>query len=428
MADLLRQIVERNRAGEAVAIPSVCSAHPDVLRASMARAAVLGRPLVVEATSNQVNQDGGYTGQTPDAFIAMALELAKTAGLDRDSLVFGGDHLGPQAWRAQDAETAMAKAHVMVADYVAAGFSKIHLDCSEGCRGENPTLADAITARRSAALARTCLQASPDPDRLLFVVGTEVPPPGGARVDEGGDIPATKGDDAVRTLAAHKAAFEAAGIGAAFAQVAGLVVQPGVEFSPMAVHAYPMDRKLPFRTAMADWPGVCLEAHSTDYQKPAVYPHLAAEGFAFQKVGPALTFAWRQAVYALDVLRSLLGHPGPTLKDSMEALMTTSPDHWHGHYSGTAEALHIARHFGLADRIRYYWPQEDAHRALQQLKAWLGDRTLPEPMLRQVFSSAVLDRAEALPGTLADRLIDAEVQIALGPYFFDPVPGAGSTP
>ncbi|EKD60284.1 MAG: Tagatose 6 phosphate kinase, partial [uncultured bacterium] len=153
----LSDIVARNRAGEVCAIPSVCSAHPDVLRASLMLAEELDRAVVIEATSNQVNQDGGYTGMRPADFIAFVHAIADQAGVSRARIVFGGDHLGPQAWRKGSAELAMAKARVMVADYVRAGFNKIHLDCSEGCAGEPAQLGDDLAATRAADLAGAAL-------------------------------------------------------------------------------------------------------------------------------------------------------------------------------------------------------------------------------------------------------------------------------
>ncbi|MEM7256521.1 MAG: class II D-tagatose-bisphosphate aldolase, non-catalytic subunit, partial [Pseudomonadota bacterium] len=69
MTELLRNVIDRNRRGELVAIPSVCSAQFDVLEASLLRAEVLDKPIVIEATSNQVNQFGGYTGMQPVDFI-----------------------------------------------------------------------------------------------------------------------------------------------------------------------------------------------------------------------------------------------------------------------------------------------------------------------------------------------------------------------
>ncbi|PSL19766.1 class II D-tagatose-bisphosphate aldolase non-catalytic subunit [Shimia abyssi] len=405
MTEMLKQVIARNRAGEAVAIPSVCSAHPDVLRASIRMADVLGRPLVVEATSNQVNQHGGYMGMRPEAFIAYVHAIADEVGADRAAVQFGGDHLGTQVWRAGDAAAAMQEARVLVRDYVAAGFDKIHLDCSEGCRGEAAQLDDTTTATRSADLARACLEVRDD---LLFVVGTEVPPPGGARMDEDGHIPPTDAGAARATLAAHDAVF-----GDMASMIGGLVVQPGVEFSPTQVHALPMERDPGLADAIADRPGVCLEAHSTDYQDGAVFPRLAELGFAFQKVGPALTFAYREAMYALDGLRQDKG----ALERCMEDIMLRDPKYWQGHYHGAEESLYQQRHFGLADRIRYYWPQDAARAGVQALFDDLPE-VISDDALSKAFAPEVLDRAEAGHGPLAQRLIEAQIQQALNPYFF----------
>jgi len=408
MTEALRNIIAQNRAGDRVAIVSVCSAQPDVLRASIAMAQRLDRQIVIEATSNQVNQDGGYTGITPSEFIEYVHGLADDVAADRERIIFGGDHLGPQAWRRLNAKAAMAKAEVLVRDYVAAGFHKIHLDCSEGCAGDPAQLGDDVTAMRSAQLARVCCDAGDD---LLFVVGTEVPPPGGARMDEYGDIPPTKPDAARATLLAHDAAF-----GDMATLIGGLVVQPGVEFSPTAVHPMPMERDPHLLDALRDHPHVCLEAHSTDYQDSAVFPRLADLGFAFQKVGPALTFVYREAIYALDRLRE----PTGGLQAVMEKVMQTDPAEWQGHYSGDAAALYQQRHFGLADRIRYYWPHADAQAAVADLKQSFSN-TIPDASLSKVFSADILTRAEILNGSQVQRLIDAQIEMALQPYFFEEI-------
>ncbi|WP_371168965.1 class II D-tagatose-bisphosphate aldolase non-catalytic subunit [Aliiroseovarius sp. 2305UL8-7] len=410
MSDPLRDIVTRNRAGARAAIPSVCSAQPDVLRASLLRAEALDRSVVIEATSNQVNQDGGYTGITPAGFIDYVHGIADQARVDRDRIIFGGDHLGPQAWRSMPADAAMEKARVLVNDYVSAGFRKIHLDCSEGCVGEPAQLGDALTASRSADLAQVCVEACDgNTDGLLFVVGTEVPPPGGARADEEDDIPPTDPAAAKATLAAHGDSF-----GSMASMIGGLVVQPGVEFSPTDVHHMPLDRDPHLLDALEGWPGVCLEAHSTDYQYPEVFARLAELGFAFQKVGPALTFAYREALYALDKISPMPG----ALEGVMEQVMSADPKYWTGHYHGDEAALRHQRHFGLADRIRYYWPNPAALAAVAALRdAFNGP--IPDRIAQTVFSEAVLTRAETLGGDPVQRLIDAQIQLALDPYFFE---------
>ncbi|MGL4237145.1 class II D-tagatose-bisphosphate aldolase non-catalytic subunit [Tabrizicola sp.] len=419
MPDLLRQIIARNRSGEPVAIPSVCTAHPEALEASLTLAETLNQPIVVEATSNQVNQDGGYTGLRPAGFIAFVNDIAQRSGVHPTRILFGGDHLGPQAWRSLPAAQAMEKAHKMVADYAAAGFTKIHLDCSEGCAGEPAQLPDEITATRSAALAATALKHAPSPTKLLFVIGTEVPPPGGARTDDHGQIPPTTPEAAIATLAAHAEAFRAANL--PLEQIGGLVVQPGVEFSPMEVHHLPLQRDPALLAALNGWPHLCYEAHSTDYQHPTAYPRLAELGFAFQKVGPALTFAWREALYALDTLRCQAGWAtGPSLADEMEAVMLQDPTHWQGHWRGKDTDLRLQRHFGLADRIRYYWPQPKAQAAVARLFADLDGRQLPDPALLAHFRPEEIASARRTRHSLPRALALARVQSALRPYFFGP--------
>ena len=413
MLDRLHQIVEQNRAGEARALVSVCSAHPDVLRASLNWAERGDRPVVIETTSNQVNQDGGYTGTTPAQFASTIWQVAEKLGVDRERIILGGDHLGPQAWRSLPAQEAMEKSRTLVQHYVEAGYEKIHLDCSQGCADDVTPLTDAIVAQRSADLARVC-EAHSQGKPLVYVIGTEVPIPGGADADtdDPEDIPPTTPQAARATLDAHREAFEQAELGAVKDRIVGLVVQPGVEFAPMSVHRLPMQHDPGLKAVALEWPNLCLEAHSTDYQHPAAFARLAELGFAFQKVGPALTFAFRTALYALDTALGYLGR-GVGLFDTMERVMLSQPSYWQGHY---APDDRLARHFALSDRIRYYWNLEAAQKAVGEVRSRIKAQRLPEPLLMQVFDRAVLDRAERLEGSLDQRLIDASIELALDPY------------
>ena len=424
MLDRLHAMIAKSRKGEPCALVSVCSAHPDVLRASLNWAERGDRPLIIETTSNQVNQEGGYTGTTPAQFATEITELADRLGVARERLILGGDHLGPQVWRGEGAAQAMEKARVLVRAYVAAGYEKIHLDCSQGCAGDGEPLSDALIAERSAELAVACEQASdeagtPPP---VYIIGTEVPVPGGATVqsepagsntDQPEDtITATTPAAAHLTLQAHQEAFEAAGLSGVLARIVGLVVQPGVEFAPLHVHHLPMDRDPGLRSVAQSWSSLVLEAHSTDYQHPAAFHRLAELGFGFQKVGPALTFAMRQALYALDTALGFIGRE-IGLFATMENLMLAHPGYWQGHY---AVEDRLARHFGLSDRVRYYWAQEPAQRAVHALRDRVQSTPLPEPLLLQVFDERVLERAEQLSGGLDQRLIDASIELALDPY------------
>ena len=415
MLEPLYAMIDQNRAGTAASLVSVCSAHPDVLRASLNWAERRDLSIIVETTSNQVNQDGGYTGLTPRQFADDLRARADEQGVSWDRIILGGDHLGPQAWKALDADTAMTKSKTMVEGYVQAGFKKIHLDCSQACAGDVEPLSDAIVAERSAVLAAACEAASTG-EEPVYIIGTEVPIPGGATEDAPEDqdetLAPTKPEAAAETLQAHADAFEAHGLTGLLNRVVGLVVQPGVEFLPMSLHALPEDRDPKLREVALSWPRLVLEAHSTDYQKPAVFRRLAELGFGFQKVGPALTFAARQALYALDQALAYQGR-SVGLFDVMEEVMLADPSHWKSHHAADDK---IARHFGLSDRIRYYWNTPAAQSSVAEVRNRVRAESLPDPLLRQVFGMDVLDRAAHLDGTLDQRLIDASIELALDPY------------
>src|SRR3954463_15428987 len=115
MSHMIADTINQHKAGEPVGVYSVCSAHPTVVEAAIAQAAADGSYVLIEATSNQVDQFGGYTGLRPAEFRDLVLGLADRAVFPRDRVVLGGDHLGPNRWQRESASEAMAKAEVLIA-------------------------------------------------------------------------------------------------------------------------------------------------------------------------------------------------------------------------------------------------------------------------------------------------------------------------
>ncbi|ULB11908.1 D-tagatose-bisphosphate aldolase, class II, non-catalytic subunit [Cereibacter azotoformans] len=392
----LEDLARLRREGRPRGMASVCSAHPLVLRAALRHGLRTGAPVLIEATCNQVNHQGGYTGMTPADFAALVRRIAAEEGCPPGQLLLGGDHLGPNPWRALPAEAAMAEAARMVAAYVAAGFSKIHLDTSMGCAGEPAALEDATTARRAARLARIADETARShglaPPR--FILGTEVPPPGGA--DHALDSVAPTAPDAARaTIAIHHETFAQEGLEDAFDRVLAFVVQPGVEFGNRNVALYDRTRARPLTAVLAEEPGLVFEAHSTDYQGPGPLAALVEDGFPILKVGPELTFVLREALYALDLIATELvpGYGTRPLAATMERVMRDRPADWQRHYPGSAADQHLLRHYSLSDRIRYYWPDPEARQAVDALTAALARRRVPLPLWRQ-FLPAAEDHAD----------------------------------
>lgn len=387
MSSYLGNVVDRQKAGEAVGVPSVCSAHPLVLEAAVLQALEAGTSLLVEATSNQVDQFGGYTGMQPADFRDLVHEIADRSGLARSRVVLGGDHLGPNTWRQLGAETAMERADALVEAYVAAGFVKIHLDCSMSCAGDPSPLTDDLVAERAARLARVAEDTAVrehGASSLLYVVGTEVPVPGGAHETIAALLPTSR-DAARATIARHQSAFEAAGLGSAWDRVVGLVVQPGVEFDHAQVVDYQHDRTAELRAVVDDHRHLVFEAHSTDYQTVERLTELVEDHWAILKVGPGLTFALREALFALAAIEDELVDLGDrsNLVAVIERRMLDDPRWWQGYYDGDDRAQRLARRYSYSDRVRYYWPDSEISRAQSTLLANLGAVEIPLPLLSQ---------------------------------------------
>ncbi len=145
----------------------------------------------------------------------------------------------------------------------------------------------------------------------------------------------------------------------------GLVVQPGVEFDAWAVADYEPERTRELQWVLDDEPGIVFEAHSTDYQTPERLTDLVRDHWAILKVGPALTFALREALFALTGIESeLLPPQGQSrLREVLERQMLAHPAHWASYYLGDDESQRIARAYSYSDRLRYYWPDPEVNEA-----------------------------------------------------------------
>jgi D-tagatose-1,6-bisphosphate aldolase subunit GatZ/KbaZ len=391
-ARFLLEMVRAQKRGEPRGIWSVCSANPFVLEASLEQARADGSALLVESTSNQVNPEGGYTGQTPADFAQALLATAERAGFPQDRLILGGDHLGPFPWQAEPAASALAKSRELVRQCVLAGYAKIHLDASMACAddpgGAGGPLDERTVAERTADLAAVAEAAFKERggEAPVYVVGTEVPTPGGEQQDQP-TLQVTRPEAAQRFLDLARAAFVARGLDGAWESVIALVVQPGVEFGDETVHAYHPSAARSLVSMIEGVPTVVFEAHSTDYQSPEALRSLVRDHFAILKVGPALTFALREAVFGFaHVEEEWLGGGGTSLsgiRAALERAMLARPGHWEKYYRGDEAARRLRRAFSFSDRIRYYWPVPEVQEALSRLLANLTGQEAPLTLLSQ---------------------------------------------
>lgn len=414
----MKDIISKHKQGQAIGICSVCSAHPLVIEAALRYDLHTDRIVLIEATSNQVNQYGGYTGMQPVQFKTFVLAIAEKVGFPASRLCLGGDHLGPNCWSKESAESAMAKAEVLIAEYVAAGFSKIHLDTSMSC-GDDPSPIDPQTvAERAARLCEVAEKvATPEQKKsLCYVIGTEVPVPGGEK-EAISQIHITTPEAARQTIDTHYAAFEQRGLHEAIERIVAIVVQPGVEFDHTSVVHYESDKATALAAFIATT-GLVYEAHSTDYQTAEAYKALVKDHFAILKVGPALTFALREAIFSLALIENAIIAPEKRseLIQIIIQVMQDKPQYWKDYYSPVFSKALIDIQFSLSDRLRYYWPDERINQAVATLFTNLSSVDIPLGAVSQYFPDQFQRVLKDKQNYQPRNLVLTRIQDVLGLY------------
>lgn len=395
----IKELVSKYKSGEKAGIFSVCSSNKYVIEAAMDRLRDKDMHLLIESTANQVDQFGGYTGMTPKDFMKYIHNLAEENNFPVDRIILGGDHLGPLTWTKLGEEKAMENSKTLIREYVLAGFTKIHIDTSMPIIGdfENGVFGDDLIAERAATLCKVAedsytelFNEKPESVHPVYVIGSEVPIPGGAQADEEEEegIAVTKVENLVNTIETFKNAFESHGVGDAWQYVVGVVVQPGVEFGSEQVWKYDREKARELSEALKDYPELVFEAHSTDYQTDEALNEMVEDGFIILKVGPALTYGFREAAFELNLMENELLKYNANIelskfREILEFNMVKNNGYWKNHYSGTQEKIKFDRIYGLSDRCRYYLPIEEVNYSLEKMIENLKQVDIPLTLVSQ---------------------------------------------
>jgi D-tagatose-1,6-bisphosphate aldolase subunit GatZ/KbaZ len=395
MVSPVQKIIQAHKSGQPAGICSVCSANRYALEAALLQAKDDNSLVLIESTSNQVDQFGGYTGMTPAQFVSYVKNIVRKMEFPFEQVVLGGDHLGPNVWQKEKAASAMEKACQLIRAYVSAGFCKIHLDtsmrCGDDSGAKHDPLAPEIIAERAARLCevaeKTYYANTAHLYPPLYVIGTEVPIPGGAR-EELSELKPSEAEDTVLTIELTRQAFLKRDLEAAWERVIAVVVQPGVEFGDATVIDYDRRKASRLTALIEKYDNLVYEAHSTDYQSKEALRQMVEDHFAILKVGPWLTFVFREAVFALAEIEkewlSVKRKVTPSrIKEVIEGVMKKNPRHWQKHYKGDETELFFARQYSYSDRIRYYWPNPEISKALDTLICNLSENLPPLNLLGQ---------------------------------------------
>lgn len=413
-------------------MPSFCTANGVVIKACMEEAMRRGRPALFEATANQVNQFGGYTGMRPADYRDFVYAIAEEAGMPKERVILGGDHLGPLVWANEPEASAMEKAEELVGLYVTAGYRKIHLDTSMRLADDSRDLplGDDVIARRGARLYLACERAyrelrrreeaagRPEPGHPVFIIGSEVPIPGGAQeaLDK---MEITTPQALENTLRAYETAFSDMGVADGLDYIAGVVVQPGVEFGDDSVCLFDPRKAAALSDYAATLRGITLEGHSTDYQLPENLKSMVESGITILKVGPALTFALREALFGMEQIerRLIAKELQSRFSQRLEEAMLENPGNWEKHYHGDAGELRVKRAFSLSDRCRYYLDVPDIQRAIAVLLRNIDSAKIPMGMLHQYMPEQCAEIRRRRFAPTAENLAKSAVRRVAGQYY-----------
>lgn len=426
----LKNIVRKQKAGEPVGIYSACSSNPFVIEAVLEKARDNNEVCLIESTANQVDQNGGYSGMTPKDFKAFVLEKAKEIGTDPSLIYMGGDHLGPLTVANLPEEEAMAYARQLVHDYVKAGFTKIHIDTSMKVADDDPNerLSDETIARRGAELAAVCeeayqelLKEDPDAVRPVYIVGSEVPIPGGATGDNSG-MQVTRVEDFKNTVQTFEKAFKDRGLDETWKDVIGVVVQPGVEEKDAGCTEYDREKARDLMASIKDYDSIVFEGHSTDYQTKYKLRELVEDGVGILKVGPGLTYAAREALFALAYMEEMMFHgredEASHFIDVLEEAMLENPKNWAKHYHGSPDELWFKRKFSFSDRSRYYMPEEKVQKAMDRMFANLEKEGINLAVLSQFMPIQYTKVREGSLANKPEELVKDRVKQTIDEYRF----------
>jgi D-tagatose-1,6-bisphosphate aldolase subunit GatZ/KbaZ len=427
----LHTLLKNRQQGICCGVASFCTANEFVIGSIFEQAKSHNEKVLIESTANQVNQEGGYTGMQPEDFSKFIYGIAKACNFPVDRIMLGGDHLGPLPWFTESEDVAMSKAIELVSLYIRAGFTKIHLDTSMKLANDqiNKQLDYTIIANRCALLYKACesafkerLHKNPSAIHPVFVIGSEVPAPGGF-THKKKSLTLTRSVDFEKTIRTYKNVFTKHGLDHAWPHIIGIVVGLGVEFGNNQIYRYDRMKARTLCHALKKYPALVFEGHSTDYQTFTSLKEMVEDGVMILKVGPALTSALREALFSLSLIeRELISDHCADFPGQLERAMIAKPDYWNMYYDTTSLQASLDRKYSLLDRSRYYLSIPDVLKAIYQLFNNLHGKIIPLGMLRQYFPLQYINIQDGNINLDARAIVQDYIGTIIKRYNFSTIP------
>jgi D-tagatose-1,6-bisphosphate aldolase subunit GatZ/KbaZ len=329
-------------------LPSFCTSNDDVIETIFDFCKIFNLPLLIECTSNQVNQFGGYSGLNTKSFKKNILKISKIKKFKKKKLYIGADHLGPLPWMNLKEDKAMLNAKKLFKDTINCNFDKIHIDTGMMLKS------DIILPRKK--IIDRCLEIFKLCNKnkiknIFFVFGTEVPIAGGGKIKQ---IKPTKLQSIKEEIKYYKM----------IKKNFSLVIEPGIGFENDFIKK-PSFKNFKKKNNFSKRQHISFEAHSTDYQSILSLKKLVKNNFKFLKVGPELTYNYLKAILIMEKLEKKYYKKNySSIKKILLSEMNKNKPLWNKYYKKNINFLKLN---SLLDRARYFWNKNKVVKAKETL-------------------------------------------------------------
>ena len=339
------------------ALPSFCTSNTDVLESIIFFCNLNKLPCLVECTSNQVNQNGGYTGKTPKKFYEELIKISKKKKFKRKNLYLGGDHLGPLPWKSLNSKIAIKNSIIMIKDYLKKNFCKIHIDTSIKCSNDKFINNEIIFDRSKIILSDKIIRKKIN--KLFLVIGTEVPLSGS---NSSKKIVKTSYNQILGEIKKFKENLQ---LMKSKNKMFALVIEPGMKYLHTSIIS-PKFSNFKKRKKLSLTEKFVFEAHSTDYQSLNVLKLLVKNNFKFLKVGPELTYNFSRSLFFMQRIEEVFFKKNKSdLKKTILSSMLKNKKYWKDYYDQSNSKLLLN---SKLDRMRYYLNTKKVKESIETIK------------------------------------------------------------
>jgi D-tagatose-1,6-bisphosphate aldolase subunit GatZ/KbaZ len=346
-----------NKAIKNKALPSFCTSNIEVIKTILFFCNIKKFPCLIECTSNQVNQNGGYTNKTPKMFIKEILNISKKINFDSKKLFLGGDHLGPLPWKKENTKSAIKNSILLINQFLKYNFCKIHIDTSIKCKDDKYINSEIIFNRTNKILNDFNIKRKIK--NKFLVIGTEVPLSGSG---DNNKIVKTSKKQIVSEVTKFKEILKKLNLKS---NLFGLVIEPGMKYKHFSITT-PKFPDFIKKKIISLKKNFVYEAHSTDYQKKSTLKQLVKNNFKFLKVGPELTFNYSRALFVMESIeKKFCKVKNSNIKKSILSSMMKNKKYWDGYYKKNERKLFLD---SKLDRMRYYLNTKPVINSIKTIK------------------------------------------------------------